>query len=399
MIRGFSGPVKSLLSLAAIAVSLVLVGVRPALATETRTIVSNGMAAGEDLSAKDMARDDAKRHAVETVCGVMINARSEAEDFQLKRDRILSQAQGYVTAFDPLKEWTDAGISHCQARVTVSLGKFQDDWSAMFEHIKEDMGNPRMVVVITEDNDVDDLVRPKPNGICQSTIENYFLSNKVQLMDKGVVDSVRERDLDVAAINGDEGTLVAKAAAFDADVLVFGRAEAKQGGPVSIGGRTLFRWDITLNVRVVNAMSGALLASNTYQPEKPHLSPTAACGDRAFQELASEVAGKLLYDIGEAWRQGLTSHQIFQLVFKDCSRREFRHDIMPALLKLRGVEQGEEGVKLREAVNDVVTAQIYWSFDLNALADAIEDLEVEGMVFEITQQDANRLHIDVIHGG
>jgi hypothetical protein len=362
-------------------------------------MVALGRAAGEDPGAMEQARDDAKRRAVETACGVIINAQSEAKDFQLKKDRILSNAVGYVTDFDVQREWVDAGISNCQARVTVSLGRFQDDWSAMFAHIREDMGNPRCVIVITEDNDVDDMVKPKLHGICQSTIENYFLAHDVQLMDKGVVDEVRERDMDVAALNGDVNTLAAKAAAFNADVLVFGRAEAKRGGAAAIGGHSVYRWDVTLNMRAVNAASGGILVSDTYRPRKAYQSTTAACGDDAFQTLAEDVAADLLHDIAEAWRKRLTSHQIFELVFDDCSRREFRHEIMPALQALHGVQQGDEGVKLREAVNNVVSAQIYWSYDLNALADGIEDLEVAGLSFEIVQQDANRLHVKVIHGG
>ena len=87
------------------------------------------------------------------------------------------------------------------------------------------------------------------------------------------------------------------------------------------------------------------------------------------------------------------------------SRRERKRVVHPvtyeknrcaALLQLRGVQQGDEGVKLREAVNDIVTAEIYWGLELNLLADSIEDLSVEGLAFAVKEQSGNRIVIKVI---
>ena len=364
-------------------------------ASDERYVTAIGKAAGTDLRAQDRAKLDAKRNAVEQACGAIINAQSEVEDFQLFKDRILSNAVGYITGFDIKREWTADGIAHCEIAAHVAIGRFESDWAAMFAHIREDMANPRCVIVITEDNDVDDQHPPKLNGICQSKIENYFLHHGVQLMDKGVTEDVRSRDADLAALNGDVNALAARAAAFSADVLFYGRAEAKGGGAIEIGGHTVYRWDVTLNVRAVQADSAQMLVSNTYRPNKPYQSTSAACGDDAFARLADDVAGQILHDIAEAWRKGLTSHHIFRLQIEGCSRKDFRRQVAPALAAVRGVQQGEEGVKLREAVNNVIVAEVYWAYDLNSLADAVEDLEVEGMAFDVVEQTANRIRCRV----
>ena len=60
------------------------------------------------------------------------------------------------------------------------------------------------------------------------------------------------------------------------------------------------------------------------------------------------------------------------------------------------MQKGAEGVKLREAVNDIVTAELNWAFDLNLLADSLEELTVEGLAFEIAEQNANRIRVKVI---
>jgi hypothetical protein len=361
-----------------------------------RRVQATGKAVGTDLRAQDEAKMDAKRNAVEQACGLFINAQSETENFELIKDRILGQAIGYIREFKVVKEWSEGDISYCTIDAVVGTADFERDWAA-FAHVKEEEGNPRCVIVITEDNDVDDLVPPRAHGICQSKLENFFLSKDVQLMDKGVTEENRARDLELAAINEDVNKMAAVAAAFKADVLVYGRAEAKGGGPVTIGGRTVYRWDITLTVRAIQADSAQLLSSNVYRPSKPHRTVSSACGDDAFAELADEHAARILKDIGEAWRKRATVSRICRVFWQSCSRRDFK-EIAERLANVRGVERGSEGVKLRELVNDVAESEINWKYDLNMLADTIEGMEVEDMRFEIVEQSANRLDVKVIHG-
>ncbi len=364
--------------------------------SDVKSVTSTGRAAGTDLKAKDEARQDAKRNAVKEACGELINAQSRVQDYEVKRDRILATAAGYLTEFKVNREWEEAGISYCEIHATVSVGRFAVDWRAMFEHIKEDVGNPRCVIVVLEDNDTKDVTPPKVNGISQSRLENYFLNHDVHLMDKGISEGVRERDVSLAAANDDVATLAHRAAEFKADVLVLGRAEATYAGAVEIGGRSLHKWDATLNVRVVQADSSQMLASNSYRLSKPHSTTMTGSGDAALDKLVEEVAPQVLHDVAEAWKKRATAYQVIPVAFEGVSRAEFRRKIAPALLRVRGVQQGDEGVRLREAVNDVVTAEIYWGFDLNLLADSIEDLEVEGMTFEVKEQTGNRMVIKVI---
>jgi hypothetical protein len=366
----------------------------PAAAQMAKRVQATGKAAGTDLRAADEAKMDAKRNAVEQACGLYINAQSRTENFALIKDRILGQAAGYIREFDVVKEWTEDGISYCTIRAVVGVADFERDW-ALFAQVKEDEGNPRCVIVITEDNDVDDLHPPKANGICQAALENFFLSKGVQLMDKGVVENVRERDLELAALNEDINKMAAVAAGFKADVLVFGRAEAKAGGAVSIGGRNAYRWDITLTVRAVQADSAQILMSNVYRPDKPYRTTSAGCGDDAFATLAEQCAATVLRDVGEAWRQRATVSRTCRVFWQACSRRQFKA-IQEQLAGVRGIERGREGVKLRELVNDVVESEIDWKYDLNMLADTIETMEVDGMRFEIVEQSANRLDVKVI---
>ncbi len=355
-----------------------------------------GMGAGTDLKAKDEARQDARRRAVEKACGVVINAYSKVEDFELKKDRIMTNAVGYLTSEKVIREWNENDLSYCEISANVSTGQFKADWDSMFTHLREDMQNPRCIVVITEDNDVDDSNPAKVHGVVQSTIEHYFLNHDVQLMDKGVTEDVKDRDIELAASAHDLTALAARAASFGADVLVFGQAEARRGGMMQLGIQTLRKWDITLNVRVVQADSGRILASNVYNPSKPFTSTSTSSGDSGFKKLADDASEKILKDIAAAWQKAATSHRIVRLILEGCSRSDFRKKIAPALLKVRGVQSGDDGVKLREVVNNIVTAEVDWAFELDVMADTLEDLDVPGFRFTIVEQSSNRIRAKVI---
>lgn len=392
----FTGSLSST-SLYAGAAVLCLAFAVPAMAqSDAKSVTTTGRAAGSGIKAKDEAKQDAKKNAVKEACGELINAQSQVKDFELKRDRILATAAGYLTSFKVTREWEENGVSYCEIFATVATGKFAVDWKALFEHVKEDMGNPRCVIVILEDNDTEDAKPPVVNGVCQSKMENYFLKHNVHLMDKGVSEGVRDRDVALAAVNDDVSALAHRASEFKADVLVLGRAEARYAGAVELGGRSLHKWDATLNVRVVQADSSQMLASNSYRPTKSFSATTGGSGDGALEKLVEEVAAKVLVDVAEAWKKRTAAFQVAPVIFEGVSRADFRNKVRPALLKLRGVQQNDEGVKLREAINDIVTAEIYWGLDLNLLADSIEDMSVDGLGFTVKEQSGNRIVIKVM---
>ena len=375
-----------------------LLATAPALGQGPRRVRAVGHAAGTGPRAGDEALRAAQRQAVEMACGLFINAQSETEDFALVKDRILGQAAGFIEEYRELRRWVEADLSHVEIEAVVRVADFEREWLA-FAHAKEDEGNPRMMVIVFEDNDVDDLKPPLTNGICQSGLENFFLSKDVQLVDRDVIEQVRQRDLTLADLDNDIPGLAAAAAEFKTEVLVVGRAEAKRGGSVRLGGRTVYRWDITLNVRAVQADSGAILMSKPYRPQKRYTTTTGAVGDDAFATLIDEVAADVLRDIGKAWHKRATARRILQVKFTDLPSRKQAKAVCQALADHRGVVGGREGATLKNFTHGVAGVEVDWKFDIDLLADTIEELKVEGMVFEVVEQTSNRLSVKVIQRG
>lgn len=379
-----------------LSVMVSMLAAAPALADQTQEVTVTGKGAGTDVKAADEAKMDAEREAVKRACGSFINSQTQVENYQAVYDHVMSQAVGYIASSEVLKEWNDGEISYCKLRAVVSTTKFEQAWAA-FEHTMRREDYPRCVIVVVEDDDLDDDIPGKTNGIIQSTLEDFFLGKNVRLMDKGQSDNIRQRDLDLAAVNDDVNKLASAAAAFNADVVILGRAGARHGGSVTIAGHQTYRWDVSLNIRAIQTDSARLMLSKVFRPEKRYTTTAIRGGSGALEAIAQEAAPSVLSELGEAWRKRQVMTRVLHVQFSPCSRKQLK-EICNALGEVRGVQGGAEGARIREFVNEVGDVEIDWSYDMDQLATTIEEMKVEDMTFEITEQTATRIKVQV-NGG
>ncbi|MBK8268008.1 MAG: hypothetical protein IPK83_06740 [Planctomycetes bacterium] len=281
---------------------IALAGLKPG--DDVKVITVTGEAAGTDLNAMEQAKQDALRKAVEQACGTFISSHTKTKNYQAVYDKIMSLAAGFVTEYDVLERTKDDEISRCKIRATVSTMSFEKE-SALLLHTLEAEGNPRCVVVVVEDNNVDDEMPPKTDAVAQSALERFFIEKGVQLMDQSGSAQSKDRDIALAAINDDVKKLAAMAASFKADVVIRGVADARMAGTSEIGGRTLFKWSATITIRAYHTDSAQMLMSGVYSETKATTNENQG-GDEAIRACAEKNAGKILKDLGEAWRKDKT---------------------------------------------------------------------------------------------
>lgn len=361
----------------------------------SKRVVVTGRAVGTTPAAEEEARLDALRVAVSQVCGSFINAQSETENYALVRDKVLEQPVGFARVVRVIKGPEKLeGFTQIQLEAEVFPVKFEKRW-AEFAHIQQREGYPRCVVIVLEDDDRTDQVPPRPNGLVQTEIENFFLGKDVKLVDKTITDDVRTRDLTLAAQSGDAKKAAAAGAAFKAEVIVVGEASVEPGESIQLAGQILRRWNGSLVIRVIQTDSAAVLVSKTYRPKKTF---TAAAGNAksALTYLGRECAADVLSDMAEAWRKRATVGKTIQITLEPCTREQFKA-IQAAMIETKGVTGGEDGFRLRELANRIASVEVNWKYDLNQLADRLEELTVrvggEDIGFEIIEQSANRLTV------
>jgi len=363
--------------------TLLIAGSSDAQTKDIKIITIEGQAAGTDANAMEQAKQDALRRAVEQACETFITGQTKTKNYAAVYDKAMSLAAGYVTEFEVRERRVEGGISYCKITAKVSTAAFEKEWARLLHTIERE-GNPRCVVVVVEDNDPTDRTPPKTGGVVQGTLENFFLKKGVQLMDKSGSDEARARDVSLAAINDDVNKLAAMAAAFKADVVIRGVAEAKRAGTTDLAGRPVNKYSATLSVRAYHADSAQMLMSNSYTGVL--MSTLENAGDEALKKCAEDNAGRILQDIGEAWRQRQNVRRICQVTLEGCTREDFKA-FETALRKVDGVQD----VRLKELVNSVCQAEVDWSYDLERLIRRIEELKIDGTSYVVTEQTHDRV--------
>ncbi len=367
-----------------------LVGAEVSADEGAKTVTVVGKASGTGLKAEEEATLNAQRTAVEQVCGAFINSMSKTKNYELVYDKVLAQAVGFARVVKVIKTEQADGLTYVKAEIEVFPARFKQKW-AEFEHVKDAEDNPRCVMIVLEDDNTADDRPARPNGVVQSELEGFFIDKNVQLMDKNVSDETRKRDLMLAAANDDVNKLASTGAAFKADVVVLGRAEATAGGATEIGGMNLHKWRAVLTIRAIQTDSAKILMSRQYILTKNTTSSTGG-GAIALQEVAKQNEAKILLDIGEAWRKRASVSKVIQVTIRPM---DYAQAVMftEKLKKLDGTSE----VRLREVVQSAADFEVEWKNKIDDLAVRLMEIEAEGGgKIEITERTANRLFGKVI---
>jgi hypothetical protein len=276
-----------------------------ALAQENRVVQATGMAqivGNNTMAAKEAAVRDAMRKAVETGLGTMVESQTLVQNFALVNDRIYSQAQGFVSSYEVLSEKQEAGTFIVAINAVVNTLKLGDDIRAL-GLLMDTMGKPKMMVMIDEfwweaGIPKESQIRVEDPTSSASLEEALLAKGFYNLVDAQMVKQLREQEMMLLEdlMNSPDGLnrLAQKAAAdYGAEILVLGTCKAE---PVSEAGGKLTA-NATLDVKVVDASTGALIARKNATQGGAGISPEgarSASSSRAVQSISDEMIGQVL---------------------------------------------------------------------------------------------------------
>lgn len=350
-------------------------------------VTATGKAAGADDKARDEAIAQALRTAVEEACGVFLTAQAKTDDYKAVYDKVIANAVGYVREHKVDKVTVEQGVTIAKVRARVSTRKFEEDWASITHTVHQE-NNPRMVVAIVEaihEAAGAPSYEVKENGKVATIVESFFLAKGISLVDANTAAKTQKRDILLAAIKDDVDAVASLGARFSADVVVVGKAVAKFGKELRIGGQTMYQYTASLNVRVVQSDSARVLAVESFGPITVNTMQRGG-EDKALDKLANDCAPKLLASVIEAWRKRANVSKTVELSITgmDFNRwKTFREEAS----KLRGVQ----AIRLREITQDVASIDIEYRYDNEGLADRLSELKsVKLKVIEIT---SNRLRL------
>ena len=316
-----------------------LIIIRSGQAQETKTVASEGVAAiqqGHVDIARDAALEDAQKRAVEQAIGIMIDSQTQVENYQLISDKILSQIKGYITRYNITGENQDSGLLRVRITAEVSMGKLNDDLSAI-GILMSQMHKPRTMVMIAEQNIGGDLYAwwtDRDGETDLSVVENSFMDKFTEKGFEFIDHETASKEIRVTKayrtdLNASQAKTLGKQA--DAEVVIIGKAVAKSYGEVAGGMKSV---QADLSAKAVRTDTGQVIAATTTHAAGVHITDISAgtealkkVGNLAAEDLMTKILAVYSKEVGSTRPvaitiNGLTKTQFVK--FKDVLRNQVR---------------------------------------------------------------------------
>jgi hypothetical protein len=276
-------------------------------------VIANGVGliiAGDEAKAEDDAVASALRNAVEQVIGTMIQSDVLVRNYQTIEDNIYSQTQGYVERYEIInKAKRSDNILEVTLKATVKKGNLEENLEAL-GLIIERKGKPRLMIVVDERNmethhyynwSID--MNTSENEVMNTLIEKGF-----PFVDRDIVMNKIEKDMVLAALDGDESAAQRIATQAGAEVLLVGKAVSKtaSGGPAVLKQAGMVSCQATFNLRAVRADDGTVLATTSQQAAAAHIDHLTG-GTLALQKAAKNAADDISGKIVDRWQKDVYS--------------------------------------------------------------------------------------------
>lgn len=272
-------------------------------------VIARGMGAviaGDVAKAEDDAVANALRNAVEQVIGTMVESEVLVRNYQTIEDRIYSYSKGYVEQYQILsKSQRGETIYEVTIKAVVKKGSIKDNLEAL-GLLMSRKGKPRLMVIVDEKNM--DYHHYYGWAIDMNTSENevmnVLLGKGFPFVDRDAAMQKLQKDMVVAALEGDETAAQSIANQSGAEVLLIGKAVSKaaSGGPSVLAQAGMVSCQATLNLRALRADDGTILATTSQQSAAAHIDQLTG-GTQALQKAARVAAEDLSAKIVDRWQK------------------------------------------------------------------------------------------------
>ena len=259
-------------------------------------IIAEGSGTGANA---DEALLAAKRDAIEKGVGIILLSQTEIENFQVKRDQIITKTIGSVKSYEKISEGkAEDGLFQVKIKAVLSKSAMRQDLAA-FHILIESMDKPRTMVVIDENNVGTD---EPSNQTAESTILQ-FLKDPYQFdcVDPKIASSIRASQKKMAELAGDDAAAATIGSQSGAEMLICGTAVSREANNLSqsLGGMVSVQADVTL--KAINCATGAIVGSAQAHGARVHISANTA-GNQAIAQASQKAMEKLLDVIIKDWQ-------------------------------------------------------------------------------------------------
>jgi len=273
-------------------------------------LVISAIAGAQDITVEatgfgptiDAATRAANRAAVEKGIGQVLTSATEIQDYQLKKDLVLTHTEGVVKNSETLsKKQGPDGAWEVQVRASVSKAEINKDLVAL-GILRMQIDNPRITVLVAEQN----MGQPVMDGNAESMIIQAFRGRQFEVVEAS--DELRTKRAKQIALasGGDAAAAAALGAEVGAEVVILGTATATESDMSDnpyFKGTGMKSASGTLTLKAVEVTTSAILASQ--RGDAPAVNPNATtAGAKALEKATVEVLEKrgFIDQIVKSWQ-------------------------------------------------------------------------------------------------
>lgn len=284
---------------------------------------------GDKARAKEQAKVQAFRAAVEQVTGVYVSSETKVQNFQVLEDNIYTKATGFLQDFEIIDENVVGDTYKIKMKVVVGVKPLAN--------ALKDLGllkEWRIMVVIPEEH----IGRRVPDPAGETEIIKRFLNAGYKLVDQKQVKAIRDSEIAEKAASGDIAAAQQLARKYGADVIITGEAFSEHAATAGGGAYGI---DVSLQsckarveARAIRADTGEIIAADGTYGTGVDIAENIA-GKKALADAGGKLADFFIEEITKIPASVTSS---VQLVISGASYGKL-DELRISISKLRGVRK------------------------------------------------------------
>lgn len=244
----------------------------------------------------------ANRAAVEKGVGQILTSTTEIQDFQAKKDVVLSHTEGIVRNSEVLNKIQGPdGAWEVTVKAVVSKAEINKDLTAL-GILRMQLDNPRVAVLVTEQV----MGKAMVDGTAESQIIKAFRDRQFEVVEPSMEIRTKRASQIALATGGDAKAAAALGAELGAEVVILGTASATES---DMSGNPYFKntgmksasGNVTL--KAIEVTTSEILASQGGDGSMVHPNPAIA-GAKALEKATLDVLEKkgFIAQIVKSWK-------------------------------------------------------------------------------------------------
>lgn len=356
-------------------------------ADDDETIIAEG--SGEGANAEE-ALLAAKRNAIEKGIGTILLSQTEIENFQVKRDQIITKTLGSVKSYEKISEGkTSGGYFEVTIKAVLSRSSINQDLAA-FHILIESMNKPRTMVIIDENN----IGTVEPNNSAAETAILQFLKDpyEFELIDPKASASIRSSQEKMASIAGDAAAAAQLGSQNGAEVIITGSAVSREATQLSqnLGGMVSAQADVTL--RAINCSTGSIIGASSAHAAMVHIS-AATAGTQAITKASQKAIKDLLDKIIKEWQNQQNNGVTLTLTIAGVSTFRLKNDLIQTLTGVANISAVHE--RNWDMQSKLLMVDIQYKGNANGFCTRIDGFKLRSGAGSVAVSGLNGLRVSL----